>query len=291
MKEKRLLIIHHGALGDFVITFPAVIQLKKHYDRVDVLCQSKLGKLAQTLGIAHKWFPLEAASFSSLHSDRSDPRVKDLFQTYHDIILFSFSKELEAAIQRITDKKIHRISPRPHVSQKIHVAEHIFIHLADSGLLENGESARRRIPPLAADTGKPGNRTGNPKEILIHPGSGSKKKLWPIENFMEVIAMLRADGFRPEIILGPAEFHLEERRVQAGGPYGNVHLIEDLSALVLRLESAGGFIGNDSGVSHLAAFTGLPTIAVFGPSDPDKWKPAGPSVDVVRPVLECSPCF
>jgi ADP-heptose:LPS heptosyltransferase len=64
-----------------------------------------------------------------------------------------------------------------------------------------------------------------------------------------------------------------------------------LTELAGRLKAGGGFIGNDSGVSHLAAFIGLPTVAVFGPSDPEIWKPMGRAVKVVRSDLECSPCF
>jgi ADP-heptose:LPS heptosyltransferase len=50
-------------------------------------------------------------------------------------------------------------------------------------------------------------------------------------------------------------------------------------------------VGNDSGVSHLAAFLGLPTAVIFGPADPVRWKPVGPSVEMVHPELDCSPCF
>ena len=211
MVKRRLLIIHQGALGDVVITFPAIIQLKKRYHRVDMLCQSKLGKLSQLLDIVHQWFPLEAASFSSLYTDHADPRIRNLFQTYQDIILFSFSEELEATIQKITGKRTHRITPRPQASQKIHVAEHIFIHLADSGLLDPMESNFRNIPSYVVETGKPRIQRGNPKKILIHPGSGSKKKLWPVEKFMEVTATLGSGGFQPEIMLGPAELHLQKK--------------------------------------------------------------------------------
>jgi ADP-heptose:LPS heptosyltransferase len=49
------------------------------------------------------------------------------------------------------------------------------------------------------------------------------------------------------------------------------------------MKTAGGYIGNDSGVSHLAAYLGLPTVAVFGPSDPEMWRPIGPLVQIVRP--------
>ena len=64
MPEKNLLIIHQGALGDFILTFPAISRLRKYFKPIDVLCQSQLGKLAGTLGLTENWFPTEAAYFA-----------------------------------------------------------------------------------------------------------------------------------------------------------------------------------------------------------------------------------
>jgi heptosyltransferase-3 len=65
----------------------------------------------------------------------------------------------------------------------------------------------------------------------------------------------------------------------------------DLAELAALLESAGGYIGNDSGASHLAAYLGLPTTVIFGPADPARWAPFGRAVAIVRPGLQCRPCF
>ena len=100
-----------------------------------------------------------------------------------------------------------------------------------------------------------------------------------------------ANGKQPEFILGPAEYDLYDILEQSKRFNTNVHKIEKLTELSGLLKTGGGFIGNDSGVSHLAAFIGLPTVAVFGPSDPKTWKPMGRAVKVVQPDLECSPCF
>ena len=95
----------------------------------------------------------------------------------------------------------------------------------------------------------------------------------------------------PEIILGPAEHNLSEifvRNLPAGS---KIHMLTDLLNLMTMLKQSGGFIGNDSGISHLAAFTGMPTVVIFGPSSPKRWKPFGRSVEVLRSETDCSPCF
>jgi ADP-heptose:LPS heptosyltransferase len=130
---------------------------------------------------------------------------------------------------------------------------------------------------------------------LIHPGSGSRKKCWPVSNFVRIARSLRARGQRPEFILGPAEYDLAEiltRQFFQQDEYsGKVYRMDNLTEIALRLKASGGFIGNDSGISHLSAFLGLPTVAVFGPSDPQRWRPVGRNVAIVRPELDCSPCF
>ena len=70
-----------------------------------------------------------------------------------------------------------------------------------------------------------------------------------------------------------------------------VHVLEDLVDLKRLLDSAGGYIGNDSGASHLAAYSGLPSAVIFGPADPVRWAPVGRSVIIVKSDLQCRPCF
>jgi heptosyltransferase-3 len=290
MKEKRLLIIHQGSLGDFVLTFPAIILLKKKLYCIDAICQSRLGKLACGLNVIDRWFPLEAASFASLYSDDIDSTVKEIIDSYHHVVLFSFSTDLEKAIKKISSGNVYLIPPRPVPSQKTHVSSHILSHLAGSGLLGEGDDAQKGIePPIQhPDEGK---RPFISSKILIHPGSGSRKKIWPVSNFIKIDVSLRSNGLTPEFILGPAEHFLLEILKQDDNQKRVVHIIDELTDLVLLFNTAGGFIGNDSGMSHLAAFMDLPTVAVFGPSDPERWKPVGRAVKVVRPALECSPCF
>lgn len=291
MAEKRLLIIHHGALGDLVATFPALVRLNKRYDGLDVLCQGKLGKLAQSLGIVRNWLPLEASSFASLYSEHADSQVNKLLRTYHDIVVFSFSSHLKTSIEKHTGKIVHLISPRPDVSEKTHVAAHIFAGLAGCGLLATTEPD----PPGTLSPSGKGHATNarqfNSKKVLIHPGSGSRRKLWPLANFLEVHRTLRSDGFGPEFLFGPAEHFLVPGLMGGEDRRAVVHVVDEMQELLALLAGAGAFIGNDSGVSHLAAFMGIPTVAVFGPSDPERWKPVGRRVEVVRPDLDCSPCF
>ncbi len=108
------------------------------------------------------------------------------------------------------------------------------------------------------------------KFIAIFPGSGSPTKNWPIEKFLALADRLNEET-RAVFILGPAEDSLDAVLHAAGHatirnqPLGVV-------AAIARMASA--FVGNDSGVSHLAAATGTPGVVLFGRTDPAAMAPA-----------------
>ena len=111
--------------------------------------------------------------------------------------------------------------------------------------------------------------------LAIHPGSGSPAKNWPAERFAE--AARRLSGGRPWLLLrGPAE---EESAAWPGAVVAREWPLRPLGAALSR---AGLVLGNDSGVAHLAAASGAPTLTLFGPTDPALWAPVGRSVATVR---------
>jgi len=290
MKKSRILVIHHGALGDVVSTFPALLILKQLYGSIEIICQSNIGQLARELNIVDQWFPLEAAAVATLYSSRIDPMFKNNLLSYHKIILFSRSRSLEKTLFSMSENEVYRIPPRPELGHKVHVTQHILSNLVKCRLLKDLGKDSRMTLPLSVYTDRRVPQY-DPSKMVIHPGSGSRKKCWPISNFVNVASSMDANGKQPEFILGPAEYDLYDVLMSYKRVNANVHKIETLTELAGLLKIVGGFIGNDSGVSHLAAFIGLPTVAIFGPSDPDIWKPMGRAVKVVRRDLECSPCF
>lgn len=128
---------------------------------------------------------------------------------------------------------------------------------------EEQEEARRRTAALPAGF------------VAVHPGSGSPAKNWLGHRFVEVAR--RHAGGRPWLLaLGPAE--------GAFAAPADAVVARDwpVRLLAAALASAGLFVGNDSGASHLAAAAGAPTVALFGPTDPDVWAPIGDRVTVIR---------
>jgi heptosyltransferase-3 len=113
--------------------------------------------------------------------------------------------------------------------------------------------------------------------LLILPGSGSVAKNWAVENFLALAKLIQPE-LRSLCVLGPAESDLESRFKSAQiSTVSSVELgvVAGIAALS-RL-----FVGNDSGVSHLAAAAGASGVVIFGPTDPARWRPLG-RVEAIR---------
>lgn len=104
--------------------------------------------------------------------------------------------------------------------------------------------------------------------VILHPGSGSPAKVWP--GFADLARALPG----AVILVGPCETRLEfaNRRLE--------HL--SLPEVGDELRRCRVFVGNDSGITHIAAYWGIPTVALFGPTDPGIWGPVGRRVKIVQ---------
>ncbi len=126
--------------------------------------------------------------------------------------------------------------------------------------------APEAVPRIDVDradgAGRPDQST-----IALHPFSGSARKNWPLARYRELAASLDR---KVEWLAGPEEDLAEARR------FG------DLCELARWLRGTSLYIGNDSGITHLAAAVGVPTLALFGPTDPIRWGPRGDNVTVLR---------
>jgi ADP-heptose:LPS heptosyltransferase len=114
-------------------------------------------------------------------------------------------------------------------------------------------------------------------ELLIHPGSGSAAKNWPPSRFAEVMRRVR----RPvRLVVGEADAAAaSDVEAAFGAPLPRLMCL-DLQELAARLAGCRGYLGNDSGVSHLAGLSGANTVVLFGPTPPEVWRPLGPRVHV-----------
>jgi len=174
--EKKLLIILHGALGDVVLTFPTILFLRGAYNRIDAVCQKKIGDLAHRMGLIDGRIDINAFFLATIYSDEPiNAPTEQLLQQYDRVILFSFSRSLEDALKQITGDRMNRIPPRPAVHEKIHVGKYIADLLAANKILETTAVPRDLIEKWRREH-RSWFKSADPQKIIIHPGSRSLKK-------------------------------------------------------------------------------------------------------------------
>jgi heptosyltransferase-3 len=121
-----------------------------------------------------------------------------------------------------------------------------------------------------------------PRFAVIHPGGGSARKRWPLANFLAIAPCLRERGFSGAVVTGEAEEDLDKALSSAVLPAGwSWSRRPPIADLARRLESTALYIGNDSGVTHLAAACGTEVVALFLAENESAWRPNGRATVVI----------
>jgi hypothetical protein len=219
----------------------------------------------------------ERADVAALLGEGSPPETLRRDVAGHDVALvFSRSGALVRNLRALVPLVVgHDPQPAPGAP----AAQHLAGAVAELGLDPSSD------PPPCAATAEERQRARAWRERLperflaVHPGSGSPRKNWPADRFSSLIERLRPPA--PWLVVGgPADrAALAPFRGRPDALFAEGLPIRVLGAL---LSAAGVFVGNDSGVSHLAAAWNAPTVALFGPTDARVWGPEGARVRVVQ---------
>jgi len=274
----RALVIRGGALGDFLLTLPVLAALREAEPqaRLEVLAYPGIAELARAGGIIDHARSIEYGPLAGFFTTGAvlEPALCDYFASFDVVISYLYDPDgffrdnLQAA-------GVRRLVPGPpRISAGTHAIDQLAAPLAELGLPLGDRTARLSIPPAAQDPGT----------VFIHPGSGSASKNWPAENWLALAERLLADpSTRLAIVGGEADAAaLEPLRRLAGNPRVRFRENLPLPTLGAELAGAGLYLGHDTGVSHLAAAVGTPSLLLFGPTDPGQWAPPHPQVRVLR---------
>ncbi len=278
-----MLFFHHGGLGDFVLTWPLLLGAARvlAQSRVIAVVGADRGKLAeQVLRVETR--DVEGG-WSALFGDGDLPErpTKLIAKASHVISLVApdDAKWMANAQRLAPSAEILMLRPPPRELQERHAIDHLLDQLLPHKLLHGGalgivESiGRTGLMPRLLD------RTG---PIVLHVGSGATKKNWPLEQWVQLVELLRKQGRRVKVLVGEAESErLSTDDLSKLRTVADLYQPNDLAELLFVLRGTGLFVGHDTGPTHLAAMCGLPTHALFGPaSNATAWGPVGPRVQV-----------
>lgn len=300
--ERRVLLLRPGALGDALLVIPALAALRAQ------LPDAQIGLITRrdVLPLLHASRLVDA----SLAYD--DARVGWLFSRHHAA---GAPRELAALVsgaaavawladpQGAVATNLRALGARQVISGPARPASGAHEHLAltlHRGLEQLGIAPPKTVLSLVgqlprltvadADTSaaqrvwRELRVPDGARVIALHPGSGGASKRWPPDNWTSLIAALRGHGFYPLMIEGPQDSDLVAACVAHHAPDKRPPVARGLcvGALLAALRRCVAYAGNDAGVSHLAALGGVPTLALFGPTDPAIWSPLGRRVSIQR---------
>jgi heptosyltransferase III len=277
----KILVIRGGAIGDFILTLPAISALRTTFPdtHLELLAYPRLAELARASGFIDAFRSIEARPLARFFARKTelDPEWSAYFESFHLILSYLFDPDdiFKTNLARVTKAQLIQARHRPDESEDVHATavflkplERLAIFAADP------------IPKLTISHNE--NLSG--QWLAIHPGSGSEKKNWPEENWIELLrTILHRRSANILLVGGEAEGDRLDR-IQSDLPRGRVQLARNLRlcALAELLAQCRAFAGHDSGTTHLAAALGVPTLCLWGATNENIWRPLGSNVHILK---------
>lgn len=280
----RILVIRGGAIGDFILTMPAIRLLRENFPkaRIEILGYPAIANLAHDAFHADAVHSIEYGPMAGFFSRKPalQSELAGFFASFHQVVSYLYDPDriFETNLRSAGVKNLLVCSGK--LTDEIHAAQQLARPLEQLALFLDDPCAR--FFPTAQDEAEADAflRKIEGPFVAIHPGSGSLRKNWPLERWSKLIPQIQKADLQVLLTAGEAD----ESVVSA--------LEKRFSCFVARnlpLRSLGSilsrtmlYIGNDSGISHLAAASGSRCVLLFGPTDPDIWAPRNPGVTVIR---------
>lgn len=286
----KILFIRGGAVGDFILTMPAIKLVRDQLpdNHITVLGYKSITELAKVTGLVDETRSIEDAKLATFFAPKAKlDEAWCRFLAEFDVVVSYlydpdgfFAGNLErAGVKTLLVGPFKPKDDAPATPAAIQLAE----PLSQLALFLDDPELRLTYP-----SNSPALVSNHDAfRIGIHPGSGSPTKNWPFEAWAELLSEIRSakEGVEFIVTSGEAEYEqidrfldqLRERELPFAHLYGKP--LTDLGATFGQLDY---YLGNDSGISHLAGSTGIPGLLLFGPTNPEVWAPASPQMKVFR---------
>lgn len=289
---KKVLFIRGGAVGDFVLTVPLLRALRKAHPgaSLEILGYPEIASLAMACGLADRIHRVDAPGVAPLFSESGSfpPEQAAWFGGFGAVVCVWPDRDgvMRRRLGQVCAGRVVHIDPMPRESSSVHAVDYANAQMAAHGyglldvapMLTPGRAEAEWAEGLWRTRGLVGERT-----LGVHPGSGSRRKNWPADRFAAVMGRWIAEGGKVLMTEGPSDEEAAGAVLSRMAGRGVVCLRhEPLPRVAAALARCAAYVGNDSGLTHLAAALGVPTVAVFGPTDSGLWGPRGARVKVVE---------
>jgi len=280
INSRRILIARGGALGDFILTLPAIHALRHALPdaEINVLANKAIAPLPLEIGEINVVGALDDPGLAPVFTRGGELSQKwREYLNQHDLVI-SYLHDPEKVFEtNLRNLGIDHVVSGP--SKITAAGPHAAIQLAQP-VRQLGIAIADLAPRLQIDDRARQKPDASPM-IALHPSSGSSRKNWPIKNWIALIAYLIDRNLPVTIIGGEAD---RGQMVELQGRFKNALIafaIDRPFRDLARLLASSIFVGHDTGVSHLAAATGGASLVLFGPTDPEIWAPRNENARVL----------
>lgn len=285
---RRSLILHGGALGDFIMSLRIVNALRAAGAmHVGILGRPEIAEAAVPCGGVNEIRDMESGGTHLLFTESGNcPAALANWLGGFDLAINMLGSPVVATnLQRAGVAQSIHLDPCLRPDWGGHISDQWLHDLRRHGFVADVGPPRIDIEPSGKEEAREQLRQSGidyERAVVLCPGSGAREKCWPLGCFLGVAARIRHEGRDPVFLLGPVE---KERfpRADLCSLRTDWPCIEDLSVrrVARALSVCRAVIGNDSGVMHLAASVGVNSVVIFGSTNPANWRPLGDGVRVV----------
>lgn len=273
-------MIRGGAIGDFILTLPAMAALRRQFPdaSLEVLGYPHIAQLALAGGVVDRVQSIEARALAGFFARRGElsEDLADYFSEFDLIISYLYDPDgiFQTNVGLCTGGQFIIGPHRPDEQAKIHAAQ-VYLKPLERLAIFDADPVPRLS--LAAEL-------VTPNQIALHPGSGSEQKNWPEAKWAALVGhFINTTPLNLLLVGGEAEGE-RLQRLAATLPPARVRVAQSLplADLARLLASCTAFVGHDSGISHLAAAVGLSGVVLWGETVAEVWRPPSEKVVVLR---------
>ncbi len=276
----KILVIRGGAIGDFILTLPALSALRLHFPTVhlEVLGYPHIADLAVAGRIVDQARSIESRPLANFFARNGvlSSELSEYFSSFEIIIsyLYDPDKIFQTNIARCSKAQFIAGPHRPDENLKLHAAK-VFLQPLERLAIFDADS----IPKLPINSQIEANN-----QLAFHPGSGSEKKNWSQTKWIELIERVLDETNHNLLLIGGEAEGAWLTEMFSRLPAERCALAKNLPLVELaaRLQSCAFFLGHDSGISHLAAAMNLPAIILWGDTAEEIWKPNNSKTKLLR---------
>ena len=280
--KPRILVIRGGAIGDFILTLPAIAALRRQFPQahLEVLGYPHIAQLAVAGGLADRVQPIEARGLAGFFARGGtlEPDLMDYFSEFDLVISYLYDPDeiFKTNVGRCLVKQFIVGPHRPDEADRIHATQVYLKPLERLAIFDADPVPRLSFNPQLSTL----------NQLALHPGSGSEKKNWPETKWAGLIQQVSATTRWNLLLVGGEAEGERLRRLAAVLPPARCSIAQGLplAELAQRIQSCAAFVGHDSGITHLAAAVGLPCVVLWADTLEEVWRPQGEPLVILKEI-------